>query len=306
MDLFEVLRDARERRVLGRADVTVNEDEVGEVVGPRHRRIVDDEDEFGDAQEAVERLRRPVECGVPREHLPWFEDVMVRVEVVKGLLHVLARAHRVEVDAEEGRHLAQELVHARPQLHLELHVLHAQGHLVAPPRPARRAVVTRAAAAAAAAAAADRASRVPRRVARATTRARGGQRAHGHRSDGHRSDRRRRLDPCADSAAVESASESSAAAARAGGRRRARLPGLRRRRRSSARSHGRRLARRRRLPAADWRTEARSECTSVSSRSARGRAGAAAGAPRATRVGIARRVALRAVLLKVAGQVAKV
>ena len=65
----------------------------------------------------------------PNPNLAGLEDGVVRVEVVQRLVHVLARAHRVEVDAEELGHLGEELVYARAQLHLELHVLHRQCHL---------------------------------------------------------------------------------------------------------------------------------------------------------------------------------
>ena len=62
-------------------------------------------------------------------YLPGLKDGVVRVEVVQRLVHVLARAHRVEVHAEELAHLGEEVQHARPQLHLELHILHGQRHL---------------------------------------------------------------------------------------------------------------------------------------------------------------------------------
>ena len=62
-------------------------------------------------------------------YLPWLKDGVVRVEVMQRLVHVLARAHRVEVHAEELAHLCEEVEHAWPQLHFKLHVLHGQRHL---------------------------------------------------------------------------------------------------------------------------------------------------------------------------------
>ena len=44
-------------------------------------------------------------------HLAGLEDRVVGIEVVQRLLDVLAGAHRVEVDGEEGRHFLEELVH---------------------------------------------------------------------------------------------------------------------------------------------------------------------------------------------------
>ena len=44
-------------------------------------------------------------------------------------MHALARAHSIQMDAEEAGHLSQEFVDTRAQPHLELHILHAQRHL---------------------------------------------------------------------------------------------------------------------------------------------------------------------------------
>ena len=55
--------------------------------------------------------------------VPWLEDV----DVVQRLVHVLARAHRVEVHAEELAHLGEEVEHAR--LESRTHILQSQRHL---------------------------------------------------------------------------------------------------------------------------------------------------------------------------------
>mmetsp|Transcript_22331 Transcript_22331/g.55547 ORF Transcript_22331/g.55547 Transcript_22331/m.55547 type:complete len:209 (+) Transcript_22331:216-842(+) len=107
------------------------------MVGPGGRGVVDDEDELRHAEEALQCLRRPIKRRIPREDLPRLEDRVRGVEVVQRLLHILARAHRVQMNGKQRRHLVQEGVHSRPQHHLELHVLHPQRHL--PLRRARRA-----------------------------------------------------------------------------------------------------------------------------------------------------------------------
>ena len=48
----------------------------------------------------------------PNPNLAGLEDGVVRVEVVQRLVHVLARAHRVQVHAEELAHLREEVEHA--------------------------------------------------------------------------------------------------------------------------------------------------------------------------------------------------
>ena len=59
-------------------------------------------------------------------------------------MHALARAHSIQMDAEEIGHLSKKFVDTWAQPHLELHILHAQRHLG---HPASRSIRRRVAAA---------------------------------------------------------------------------------------------------------------------------------------------------------------
>jgi hypothetical protein len=88
MDGLQMLRHARERHVCGRAYKSIDQHQIGHVIRPRDRRVVDDEDELGHAKQPLERLGGAVERRVPCKHLPGLEDLMLRVEVVQRLLYV--------------------------------------------------------------------------------------------------------------------------------------------------------------------------------------------------------------------------
>ena len=85
-----MLTHALQRVVAWGADEAVDEDEVLQVVGPGHGRIVDDEHELRHAQQPLQRLGRAVERRVPCQHLAGPEDLVLRIEVVQRLLDVLA------------------------------------------------------------------------------------------------------------------------------------------------------------------------------------------------------------------------
>lgn len=53
----------------GAPNEAVDEQQIGDVVRPSGGRVVDDEDELGHTEQPLQRLRRAVERGIPREHL---------------------------------------------------------------------------------------------------------------------------------------------------------------------------------------------------------------------------------------------
>ena len=92
-----MLRHARERHISGCAYKAIDQHQVGHVIRPRDRRVVHDEHELGHAEQPLERLGGAIERRVPCEYLPWFEDLMLRVQIVQCLLYVpvqgVARRH---------------------------------------------------------------------------------------------------------------------------------------------------------------------------------------------------------------------